>query len=87
MDKQVHGELGIMVHYKDDFRRCCLGVVTQQVDGGRLNIQMIPNGPEQLQWRPSIAHGAGKQTWHWQNQCGMTDAEIKADDMAEVVSA
>ncbi len=71
---------GFWVHYRDPFNRCCHAFVTAVLDDRTLNLQIIHNGPEQLSWRPKMVHGAGKEQWHFPDQCSMTNTKMRENE-------
>ena len=75
---------GFFVHYRDDFSRCVWAFVTAAGPGQCLNLKEVPNSPDPIMWRPGVSHGAGKGQWHFPDQCGMTDSQIREDEAAAV---
>jgi len=78
---------GFFVHLRDQFGRCQWAFATAQVKGSVLNLQVIPNGPEQLCWRPNCSHGPDKGQWHYgPDQCNMDSQQIKEHDRKSIES-
>ena len=66
------------VHFKKEvFVACDLALVTKELGGGQLNVQVVSDGPEQLSWRPKVSHGIGRGQWHPEADCERLHAEAE----------